>query len=402
MRSRLFCDHRVRRVEDRVGRAVVLLERDHAGLGEVALELEDVPDVGASECVDRLVWISDHHQVPVLAGEQLEQPVLRVVRVLILVDQHVPERLLPALQRLGEPLQHLDGEHQQVVEVHRVRVVQPLLVQPVHVGHGLVVERLDAAQVLVRADQLVLRVRDLRVDPARDEPLRIAVEILQALLGQPHLVGLVVDREVRLVAEPRRLAAEDPAARGVEGEDPDRPGDVAEQALEPVAHLPGRLVRERDREDLVRVHAAGRDQVRDPVGEDAGLPRAGAGDHEQRPLGRQHRLPLGRVQVGEVVLRLRDGHASDASGARQRSSRTWPDGASPRGFARIDALARYVIRGGRQGYDRLQVLHRSRWPDTARLFERVGVAPGMRCIDLGCGGGRSPSSWRASSVRPDT
>ena len=248
----VVCDHRVRRVEDRVGRAVVLLERDHAGLGEVALELEDVPDVGASECVDRLIWISDHHQVPVLAGEQLEQPVLRVVRVLVLVDQHVPERLLPALQRLGEPLQHLDGEHQQVVEVHRVRVVQPLLVQPVHVGHGLVVERLDAAQVVVRADQLVLRVRDLRVDPARDEPLRIAVEILQALLGQPHLVGLVVDREVRLVAEPRRLAAEDPAARGVEGEDPDRPGDVAEQALEPVAHLPGRLVRERDREDLVR------------------------------------------------------------------------------------------------------------------------------------------------------
>jgi ubiquinone/menaquinone biosynthesis C-methylase UbiE len=50
-------------------------------------------------------------------------------------------------------------------------------------------------------------------------------------------------------------------------------------------------------------------------------------------------------------------------------------------------LARYVIRGGKQGYDRLQVLHRSRWPDTARLLERVGAAPGMRCIDLGCGGG---------------
>ncbi len=46
-----------------------------------------------------------------------------------------------------------------------------------------------------------------------------------------------------------------------------------------------------------------------------------------------------------------------------------------------------MISGGREGYERLQVLHRSRWPDTAQLFERVGVAPGMRCIDLGCGGG---------------
>ena len=109
---------------------------------------------------------------------------------------------------------------------------QPLLVQLVHLGDGLVVERLDAARVLVRADQLVLRVRDLRVDAARDEALRVALELLEALLDEADLVGLVVDREVRLVAEPLRLAAEDPAARRVEGEDPDRAGDVAEQPLE--------------------------------------------------------------------------------------------------------------------------------------------------------------------------
>ena len=53
----------------------------------------------------------------------------------------------------------------------------------------------------------------------------------------------------------------------------------------------------------------------------------------------------------------------------------------------IRNLQRYVIRGGREGYERLQVLHRSRWPDTAELFARVGVGPGMRCVDLGCGGG---------------
>ena len=46
-----------------------------------------------------------------------------------------------------------------------------------------------------------------------------------------------------------------------------------------------------------------------------------------------------------------------------------------------------MIRGGREGYERLLVLARERWPDTAALFERVGLSPGMRCIDLGCGGG---------------
>ena len=46
-----------------------------------------------------------------------------------------------------------------------------------------------------------------------------------------------------------------------------------------------------------------------------------------------------------------------------------------------------MIRGGRAGYERLQVLARERWPDTAALFDRVGVQAGMRCVDLGCGGG---------------
>ncbi|HEY1331511.1 MAG TPA: class I SAM-dependent methyltransferase [Actinomycetota bacterium] len=47
----------------------------------------------------------------------------------------------------------------------------------------------------------------------------------------------------------------------------------------------------------------------------------------------------------------------------------------------------YVIRGGERGYERLQLLARSRWADTAALFERAGIGPGMRCLDLGCGGG---------------
>ena len=120
-----------------------------------------------------------------------------------------------------------------------------------------------------------------------------------------HLVGLVVDREVRAVAEPLRLAAQNAAAGGVERHDPDRPRDGAERPLDALLHLLRRLVREGDREDLVRLHAARGEQVRDAIGEHARLARAGAGDHEQRALGRQHGLPLGGVQVGEVGLGLR-------------------------------------------------------------------------------------------------
>ena len=51
-------------------------------------------------------------------------------------------------------------------------------------------------------------------------------------------------------------------------------------------------------------------------------------------------------------------------------------------------VERYVIRGGRPGYERLELLARACWPDTSALFDRVGIRQGTRCIDLGCGGGQ--------------
>ena len=101
--------------------------------------------------VDRLVRVADGADVPVLAGEQLQQPVLRVVRVLVLVDEDVAERLRQRSRASGKRSQHLDRQHQQVVEVDRVRGEQPALVEVVDVGDGLVVEARDALAVHRRA-----------------------------------------------------------------------------------------------------------------------------------------------------------------------------------------------------------------------------------------------------------
>lgn len=48
----------------------------------------------------------------------------------------------------------------------------------------------------------------------------------------------------------------------------------------------------------------------------------------------------------------------------------------------------YVIRGGEQGFERLRVLARVMQPVTAALLDRVGVAKGISCLDVGCGGGQ--------------
>lgn len=46
-----------------------------------------------------------------------------------------------------------------------------------------------------------------------------------------------------------------------------------------------------------------------------------------------------------------------------------------------------MIRGGREGYDRLRVLAAARRASTLELFQLAGLRPGMRCVDLGCGSG---------------
>ena len=46
---------------------------------EVVLELEDVADVGPAKLVDRLIGVSDDRQVALLARQQLQPAVLRVV-----------------------------------------------------------------------------------------------------------------------------------------------------------------------------------------------------------------------------------------------------------------------------------------------------------------------------------
>jgi ubiquinone/menaquinone biosynthesis C-methylase UbiE len=50
-------------------------------------------------------------------------------------------------------------------------------------------------------------------------------------------------------------------------------------------------------------------------------------------------------------------------------------------------MERYVIRGGREGFERLRVLAAARRASTRELFELAGLRPGMRCVDLGCGSG---------------
>lgn len=48
----------------------------------------------------------------------------------------------------------------------------------------------------------------------------------------------------------------------------------------------------------------------------------------------------------------------------------------------------YVLATGDEGARRLRLLAKAAWPTTRRLFERLGLQTGWRCLDVGCGIGR--------------
>ena len=108
-------------VEDRLARAVVVLEAEDTRPGEVALEVEDVLYVGPAPGVDRLVLVTHDREVSAGAGEEAHALVLRAVRVLVLVDEHVRVAPLPRVaHRLVRGEERL-GAQQQVVEVEGAR-----------------------------------------------------------------------------------------------------------------------------------------------------------------------------------------------------------------------------------------------------------------------------------------
>ena len=89
--------------EDMAAGSVIALEPDHRRAGEIALEAQDVVDVGAAPAVDRLVVVADAAHVAMAWGQQPQPQILDDVGVLVFVDQQIA----PAPLIVGEDFRPL-------------------------------------------------------------------------------------------------------------------------------------------------------------------------------------------------------------------------------------------------------------------------------------------------------
>ena len=206
-------------------------------------------------------------------------------------------------EHVGVLLEQADAFEQQVAEIDGVQRFEAGLVVGVELL-GLAVG-IDAG--LARRDvggqqAAVLPVVEHAGEGAGRPALLVDVLGLEQLLDQADLVVGIEDGEIGFEADELGVAANDAGADGVEGAEPRHALDGgADEVRDALLHLAGGLVGEGHREDFAAAGEARGEDVGDAGGEDAGLAGAGAGEHQQRPIGGQHGLALLLVEALEVV-----------------------------------------------------------------------------------------------------
>ena len=301
-------------LQDGLGGPVVLLHRHEPGLRVVALEGQDVAEVGVAPGIDGLVGVADHGDVAMLLGQQPGYGVLDDVGVLELVDEQMQVASLVVLGGIGKVRQQLMGLHQQVVKIHGLGEAQPGLVAAIDPGDDLFIVRADAGGELLGVLHLALGAGDGGEDGPGRVSARVQVQVQEGLLHQGHLVFVVVDVEVAVQPKMHPVAAQDGGAPGVERAEGKLGGSRAQQLVEPLSHLLGRLVRERHGHDAPGVDAHFPDQIGDAVGDDPRLAGTGPGEDQQRPLDVLGGFPLLGIEAGEEVPGWRCGHEGIISG----------------------------------------------------------------------------------------
>jgi hypothetical protein len=287
--------------KDMPGGAIVLLEPDHRGAGEIRLEAQDIAHFGAAPAIDRLVVVAHTADVAVPPGQKPQPQVLGDVGVLIFVDEDIAEPAPVLVEHVVAGLEDHHHVQQQIAEIAGVQLAQAGLIGGVEVHAPPVIGPGLGRGDLVGGEGLVLPVVD---DPGQHpRGPTFVVDILggDELFEQPDLVVCVEDGEVRFQPHQLGMAAQQFHADRVEGAEPRHPlHRFAKELAQPRLHLAGGFVGEGDGEHLVRAGSAGGQKMRDPGGERTGLARPCARQHEDRAFERFNRGALRRVQPVEI------------------------------------------------------------------------------------------------------
>ena len=270
-------DQLVGNSQDRFCAAIVLLKPNNIDGGVIFFKLKNVANIRTAPTINRLIRIARNREVLDSVIEQPDQFILSQVSILILVDHHVSTFAVKRLTDLWRIGQQIDRVQQEIIEVHSVGHSQELLVLGVDFFDDRIKRMPGPRPKIGRRDAATFNVTDLvdqhigRVVPQVD--FCVGNRLLHHFLGIAH----VVDCEVRLQPNQRRMLAQQSRAKPVKRSSP-RP-TIRHQTFEPSPHLIGGFVGKRQREDVVRRHTVG-NNVGDPMRDDTRLSTARASKNQ--------------------------------------------------------------------------------------------------------------------------
>ncbi len=194
-------------------------------------------------------------------------------------------------------LEKLNRPEQEIVKVKGIIGTQLLFIFAVYVGnlqHAKISPRVQPE--LLRRHHLFLRVGNSRQKSTLPILFRIDLKEFADVLHQRLLVVRIIDRKIGVIPQKRDMPSQNPHAHRMERADPDALRAKSNHPVHPLPHLPRGLVCKRNRKDIPGVHPLLVNQVRNPVGQDPGLPGTGPRQDEERPLRVENRLPLPVIQ----------------------------------------------------------------------------------------------------------
>ena len=296
-------DHRIGRIDDGAGRAVVLLQLEDHGVGKILLEREDILDLGPAEGVDRLRVVAHDADLRMQLRKAADDDVLGVVGVLILVHQNIFELLLITRQHVGSVAQQDVGLQQQVVEIHRAVALAALAVDVVDVAEFgnlrlTVLGGVDRiGEVGAGGHQTVFGIGYARSQEVGLVFLVRKVQLADDGLQQVLAVRRFVDGERIGETDAVGVLAQDTRKNRVEGSHADIAAAVVGDHLrDAFAHLLGGLVGKGEREDVEGSHAL-LDHIGDARGQHPRFARTRTRDNERRGVVIHHGGALSGVQT---------------------------------------------------------------------------------------------------------
>src|ERR1017187_343123 len=122
-------------IHDIFGGSVILFQFINLEFGIIFLEIEDVLNISAPECVDTLCVVAYHADVTIGGGEFADNQVLDMVGILVLIHHYVAEFLLVFVQHIRIVLEKLVSLKQQIIKVHGACLKASLHIQFVQQTH---------------------------------------------------------------------------------------------------------------------------------------------------------------------------------------------------------------------------------------------------------------------------